>query len=188
MWIVFQMTVFFKKYVMFLSKKQVSHRLTGEKRSPNQLWTYTKNKKYFSFKKEVCSLRLLFLPFFSRGERYLCSKSVILYLWSIPFLSSEAHQILYRPYISFSYIIRRLEKFVRKFVTKSLSFPISMVLNWCSLLAFLASVPLDWISPNHTPSSLLPFLLTASPTLELSPAGSPGQLVSSSGSPKPRDC
>lgn len=73
-------------------------------------------------------------------------------------------------------------------MTKSLSFPISMVFNCCCILVFLGSVMLDWISQNNTPSQPQMFLPTASPTLELPPAGSPCKLMSSSGLPKPHDC
>lgn len=73
-------------------------------------------------------------------------------------------------------------------MTKSLSFPISMVFNCCCILVFLGSVLLDWITQNSTPGQPQMFLLAASPTLELPPAGSPDELMSSSGLPKPRDC
>ena len=73
-------------------------------------------------------------------------------------------------------------------MTKSLSFPISMVFNYCCILVFLGSVLLDWISQNNTPDQPQMFLPSASPTLELPPAGSPCELMSSSGLPKPHDC
>lgn len=73
-------------------------------------------------------------------------------------------------------------------MTKSLSFPISMVFNCCCILVFLGSVLLDWISQNNTPGQPQMFLPTASSTLELPPAGSPCELMSTSGLPKPHDC
>ena len=73
-------------------------------------------------------------------------------------------------------------------MTKSLSFPISMVFNCCCILVFLGSVMLDWISQNNTPDQPQMFLPSASPTVELPPAGSPCEQMSSSGLPKPHDC
>ena len=124
-----------------------------------------------------------YLLVFFKGEGYLCSECNTLSMEYLFCLRSEAYQIWGT---SFSQIIR-LEKIFCKFMTKSLSFPISMVFNCCCILVFLVSVLLDWISQNNTPGQPQMFLPTASSTLELPPAGSPCKLMRTSGLPKPHD-